>query len=169
MGLLDEAIREHLELKRRRGADPGEVARAERAALEPVFDEQPGEARDAHQPEHHDGDGDGAAHEDSHPDHMAGGEQAVSMGADADGRGAEPQLADFGSPGQETAEIDMRAVLEEDHRAPGLDASADLPAAQHAPASGSAEEDGPEWEMPGREARDGPPEQVPGQERLSFE
>jgi hypothetical protein len=33
MGLLDDAIREHLELKRRRGADPGEVARQENEAL----------------------------------------------------------------------------------------------------------------------------------------
>ena len=33
MGLLDDAIREHLELKRRRGADPGEVARQESEAL----------------------------------------------------------------------------------------------------------------------------------------
>jgi hypothetical protein len=36
MGLLDEAIREHLDLKRRRGADPGEVQRDEREALGPV-------------------------------------------------------------------------------------------------------------------------------------
>lgn len=36
MGLLDDAIREHLELKRRRGADPGEVAREESDALGPV-------------------------------------------------------------------------------------------------------------------------------------
>jgi hypothetical protein len=36
MGLLDEAIREHLDLKRRRGADPTEVERAEREALGPV-------------------------------------------------------------------------------------------------------------------------------------
>jgi hypothetical protein len=36
MGLLDDAIREHLELKRRRGADPGEVAREEAEALGPV-------------------------------------------------------------------------------------------------------------------------------------
>lgn len=36
MGLLDEAIREHLELKRRRGADPGEIQEAEREALGPV-------------------------------------------------------------------------------------------------------------------------------------
>ena len=33
MGLLDDAIREHLELKRRHGADPTEVARQEREAL----------------------------------------------------------------------------------------------------------------------------------------
>jgi hypothetical protein len=33
MGLLDDAIREHLELKRRRGADPDEVARLEDEAL----------------------------------------------------------------------------------------------------------------------------------------
>jgi hypothetical protein len=36
MGLLDEAIREHLELKRRAGADATEVARQEREALGPV-------------------------------------------------------------------------------------------------------------------------------------
>lgn len=33
MGLLDDAIRDHLELKRRRGADPGEVAREQSEAL----------------------------------------------------------------------------------------------------------------------------------------
>lgn len=36
MGLLDDAIREHLELKRRHGADPSEVARQEREALGPA-------------------------------------------------------------------------------------------------------------------------------------
>jgi hypothetical protein len=36
MGLLDDAIRDHLDLKRRRGADPTEVERAEREALGPV-------------------------------------------------------------------------------------------------------------------------------------
>ncbi|MEA2373519.1 MAG: hypothetical protein QOH12_3913 [Solirubrobacteraceae bacterium] len=36
MGLLDEAIREHLELKKRAGADAIEVARQEREALGPV-------------------------------------------------------------------------------------------------------------------------------------
>ena len=41
MGLLDEAIREHLELKRRRGADPTEIERLEREALGPVRRIQP--------------------------------------------------------------------------------------------------------------------------------
>ncbi len=36
MGLLDDAIREHLDLKRRRGADPSELARQEREALGPA-------------------------------------------------------------------------------------------------------------------------------------
>jgi hypothetical protein len=41
MGLLDEAIREHLELKRRRGADVAEVAREEREALGPTGRPEP--------------------------------------------------------------------------------------------------------------------------------
>ena len=36
MGILDDAIREHLDLKRRRGADPADIERAEREALGPV-------------------------------------------------------------------------------------------------------------------------------------
>jgi hypothetical protein len=36
MGLLDDAIREHLDLKRQRGADPAEIERAQREALGPV-------------------------------------------------------------------------------------------------------------------------------------
>ena len=36
MGLLDDAIREHLELKRRRGADASELARQEHEALGPA-------------------------------------------------------------------------------------------------------------------------------------
>jgi hypothetical protein len=36
MGLLEDAIREHLDLKRQHGADPTEVAAEEREALGPV-------------------------------------------------------------------------------------------------------------------------------------
>jgi hypothetical protein len=48
MGLLDDAIREHLELKRRSGADVGEVERLEREALGPARREAeaPGDAHE---------------------------------------------------------------------------------------------------------------------------
>jgi hypothetical protein len=45
MGLLDDAIREHLDLKRRRGADPSEIEREEAEALGPVRREAPGDDR----------------------------------------------------------------------------------------------------------------------------
>jgi len=41
MGLLDDAIKEHLELMRRRGVDPAEVARQEHEALDPPGTEPP--------------------------------------------------------------------------------------------------------------------------------
>ncbi|MFZ0041948.1 MAG: hypothetical protein WAK93_11620 [Solirubrobacteraceae bacterium] len=47
MGLLDDAIREHLDLKRRRGADPAEVERDEREALGPVRRNPPANAATA--------------------------------------------------------------------------------------------------------------------------
>jgi hypothetical protein len=52
MGDLDDAIREHLELKRRRGADPAEVAREEQEALSPVTRGHPIVVRA--EPEHED-------------------------------------------------------------------------------------------------------------------
>lgn len=80
MGLLDDAIREHLDLKRRRGSDPAEVAREEQEALGPVRREpEPAQAADAHnheqQHEHrHDeapavGAADPHPHVDDHHDH----------------------------------------------------------------------------------------------------
>lgn len=52
MGLLDDAIRDHLELKRRHGADPSEVARQEDEALGPArrepVDPAPGPASADH-------------------------------------------------------------------------------------------------------------------------
>jgi hypothetical protein len=54
MGLLDDAIREHLDLKRRRGADPSEVTRLEQEALGPVRrDPAPTEPADEHHDESH--------------------------------------------------------------------------------------------------------------------
>jgi len=89
MGLLDEAIREHLELKRQHGADPDEVARQERVALAPMDAEGP---RAAEPPL----DGDERA--------LA---QDVGSPSIEDSSGLDPSNAV-----QETAEIDMRTVLE---------------------------------------------------------
>jgi hypothetical protein len=50
MGLLDEAIKDHLELKRRHGADPSEVARLEHEALGPARREPVAEAPAAEEP-----------------------------------------------------------------------------------------------------------------------
>ena len=78
MGLLDDAIREHLELKRRAGAEPGEIARVKREALEPP-DAEIGDVFDA---------------QSDPPD--------------------APYEVDVSSVGQETVELDMQAVLDED-------------------------------------------------------
>jgi hypothetical protein len=50
MGLLDDAIREHLDLKRRHGADPQEVARQEDEALGPIGGHEPHDEAE-HEPE----------------------------------------------------------------------------------------------------------------------
>jgi hypothetical protein len=60
MGLLDDAIREHLELKRRHGADPQEVARQEDEALGSIGDH---ESHDEHEHEDHGDPEDDGAHE----------------------------------------------------------------------------------------------------------
>jgi hypothetical protein len=91
MGLLDDAIREHLEFKRLRGADPSEVAREEHAALGrvPREDEDLGALKDLAAP-------DSRAIEDDSFSNEA--DQAVEPG--------------FSHAGQETAELDMKTVLE---------------------------------------------------------
>jgi hypothetical protein len=89
MGLLDDAIREHLELKRLGGADPSEVIRQEQEALGQVRGD------DATHGEHEaDSEERSAARQDHAPDPVA---------ADPD--------KDPPSRGQETVELDMQAVL----------------------------------------------------------
>jgi hypothetical protein len=137
MGLLDDAIREHLELKRLRGADPGVVSREESAVLGPVRGQEPGAD-----------DGDTAAR----PAH----EDAPLPGSDR------TQTAGFSNVGQETAEIDMRTVLE-DEQGPDSAPAGSVAAAPVAasPPSGDAPEergtgeDSLEWEMPGEDAAEG--------------
>src|ERR1700688_991648 len=102
MGLLDDAIREHLELKRQRGADADEIERAEHEALEPIFpDERPQMADGTDVPEQRAPDIDVEA--------------TPLPGAVGDGDAPPaPDGADFANVGQETAELDMQAVLDAD-------------------------------------------------------
>ncbi len=110
MGLLDDAIREHLELKRLRGADPGEVAREQREALDPV----PRDRR--HGEDDHVEETEVGAVAASEPDaEDLDGIEAVDA-FDEDHEHGAPGLergADFSHLGQETAEFDMQAVLGE--------------------------------------------------------
>ncbi len=139
MGLLDDAIREHLELKRRRGADPSEVARQQREALDPEFDEPAVTEHDA--PLLDDG---GEHFEDPQP--HAGPEIPV----DPERRAG--HAVDLSPTGQETAEIDMRSVMDAaDDPATGVSPAAHVPpAARH-------------------DEAEQPPAEIPGQERLTFE
>ena len=101
MGLLDDAIREHLELKRLRGADPSEVAREQREALDPVpRDGHP--ARSEHQEEP--SDGLEFAEEASEP--------ATSQRREPTESANGVSAGDFSPINQETAELDMQTVLD---------------------------------------------------------
>ncbi len=145
MGLLDDAIREHLELKRLRGADPGAVAREEGEAFGPVRAGEPVDGADHGVA----AGGAGLAEEDVRP---AGGDlEQVSPAGETQA---------FSNVGQETAELDMRAVLGE-HR----DGDA------YGAYGGGPTDDG----RPGKPVEDVMEEtpellhDTPGQERLWFE
>jgi hypothetical protein len=90
MGLLDDAIREHLELKRLRGADPSKVAREEQEALTPArASEGTGPLQDLDDPD-----------------------ASTTRGAPPPLDGTEPaSQPDPPHMDQETAELDMRTVL----------------------------------------------------------
>src|SRR5580692_2080998 len=100
MGLLDEAIREHLELKRRSGADPSAIAHEEREALAPVFPDEPAGSG---------GNGGQSAHDESEAAAIA----AAGAVPVADHRDGGDRLMDLSPVGQETVELDMQAVMEE--------------------------------------------------------
>lgn len=161
MGLLDDAIREHLELKRRRGADPAEVARAEQEALGPVRrePERAPVAEDYHdearEPVAHDAP---PLHEDAHADerhaapaappepgpHGLADEQTrvVAPGDRAAEREPAPQ------PASERAPADAPSPVPPPADAPARPAdaparSADAPAAADAPAQPPAEPPAP--------------------------
>ncbi len=162
MGLLDEAIREHLELKRRRGGDPSAIAREEREALDPGLADEPTEEGAYAAEAAVAADGESASPVAAAP----------TPAASLDPEKQEDPVADLSAGGQETAELDVQTVMEDDPDA------AD-PAAPEAPLVGEPRvaghgdaapgDDSPEWEFPGEQDREPPPADIPGQERLSFE
>jgi hypothetical protein len=143
MGLLDDAIREHLELKRLRGADPNDVSRLQAEALGPV-----------HGP--HDAPSD--------PDETSesGGSSASSS--------ASVVREQYGQPTgsisslQETAEIDMQSVLDSE----GLEADAASRPDDGLPETDASGEDSLEWETPTETSKDGASmdNSPPGEESL---
>ena len=110
MGLLDDAIREHMELKRLRGGDPTVIAQQEHDALGPVPREE-----DVATPL------DAAPHAEGTTPHDAAPHEDGAPQQAPDDDSSEPQQPDhgpdFASVGQETAELDMRTVLDEQHEA----------------------------------------------------
>jgi hypothetical protein len=137
MGLLDDAIREHLELKRLRGADPGVVAREEQDALGPV--PRHGEATYGDEAD----DAPGATHEDEAfptPD--------VASIVDP---------VDSGSVGQETVEINMEAELaSEGDFDPSSTADRDARAnpVSHPASARAISDESLEWEVPAGEVEE---------------
>jgi hypothetical protein len=149
MGLLDDAIREHMELKRLHGADPSVLARQEQDALGPVVLEDEEQAFE---------DGGGgheiALKDDGHGD-LPGDESGPSAAHSAG--------SDFANVGQETAELDMRTVLDEQHEAADRAGQID--------SAGLGEEPGEDVE-PVEDVLEETPEflrDTPEQERLWFE
>jgi hypothetical protein len=95
MGLLDDAIREHLEFKRLHGADPSEVAREEQEALGPV---DRGQNSALEEPANH--------AEDMAEDREPHSEKPPAPAEALPSTSTRPLHT-----GQETAELDMRTVL----------------------------------------------------------
>jgi hypothetical protein len=167
MGLLDEAIREHLELKRRRGADPAEVAREQREALEPAPGDAPSSDLDASTEEHALEGGPAPGEEGLAEEHAAGMSGAANAGADphpADAPESPPR--EHQGNLEETAELDMNAVLQEEHSAeePGTAAATELATGGH----GSTEQASAPSRQVVAEASEVVGE-VPGQARIHFE
>jgi hypothetical protein len=145
MGLLDDAIREHLDLKRRRGADPGEIAREENEALGPVRRAEP-DAAPAEQSPHADHEDAGfdepLGYDDEPPpaqrDHPVPSEPPQTHEDPYAETEAESATPPHGDPllHQPTREFSSHE-LDEALGAPDAPAERPAPAEREAPASGS--------------------------------
>jgi len=157
MGMLDEAIREHLELKRCHGADPTAVAREEREALTPIFSNE----RDASD------DDSGELVREAIPEAAPADAPPACWELDGDA-----PLASLSTAAQDTAEFDMGTVLGEDSDAlsAGPPAGPVADGAVHAAYAGEMSgEASLEWDFPSEHDGEPPPEDASGQERLSFD
>ncbi len=150
MGLLDDAIRDHLELKRLRGADPGEVAREEREALETGLDAEQAALNDALATTV--ADLDAEADVETMPVRATASATATS-GEERDTAHEPASSADLAVAAEETAELDMRAVMDDGAAGPAAEGS---PSGAAGAASAGADaqiedfnEDQLEWEVPG--------------------
>jgi hypothetical protein len=135
VGLLEDAIREHLEFKRRRGADPSDVARLEGEAFGDVR-----RGKEAHPP----------------------GSEAAPTGDEryAPDGGRASSVSDLSQASQETAELDMRTVFGAEAMESADCSELDSPAQAMSTVGLRAEAESPgsvgaatgellEWELPG--------------------
>ena len=140
MGLLDQAIREHLELKRRRGGDPSAIAREEREALAPGLADEPADER-AH-----------IAGEEPLDSEVSSPSTAMPIASPAwDEHNPEDRVTGLPAGGQETAELDMQAVMEDhpDAADPGAPLAPQVDEPALAGDGGDAsQDDSLEWEYP---------------------
>jgi hypothetical protein len=137
MGLLDDAIREHLELKRLRGADPGTVAREEQDALGPV----PRRGEAAYGDESNEEPG--VTHDDE-------ALRAPNAELTADS-------VDSGSVGQETVEINMEAELasqDDFDSSSAADRDARTMPVAHPANARAISDESLEWEVPADEVEE---------------
>jgi hypothetical protein len=165
MGLLDDAIRDHLELKRLGGADPDVVDREQREALDPVLRDEAAE---------HEGHLLAAQDDLTREPHEATTPVGAQPGDDPRMISDLPPTTESADVAQETAELDMQAVLEGQPPTRSAQASHEqLAIAADSPAADSRAEDrgeGPlEWEVPGEPSQESPADvapQVPYTQRL---
>jgi hypothetical protein len=156
MGLLDEAIREHLELKRRSGADPSALARVELEALAPVLDDEVELGDD-----------------ESVPDGLEVVETLPAAAVPVQELDVKDEVVvEFSTVGQETAELDMQALMEEDPDAADSAAPLGPIVDEPTPPPYSGEGSGGDaaaWGSRDELDSESASEDVPGQERLTFE
>jgi hypothetical protein len=119
MGLLDEAIREHLELKRRHGADPAELANQEHEALGPAVREAAEVGVAEAEPELEEAELAEAVPEALPPEPEGAETAPAQTGA------PEPPPAGAEPSGQETAVFDVDDVFAEEEAAGQEDQEAD--------------------------------------------